>query len=812
MRWTRMVLLMVVACFAITPAAWAETYTVTAGGDEVSAVCAGTDCPTLRAAVAAAAGNPGTDAIQLPAQPVQLTQGQITIASDVDLSGAGARVSSVAGDSNAFRVLQVSPGATVTVTGVTLRDGYATEYTGGFRPGGVVLNLGALTLDRTRVRGGYASSGGGVANVAGTLTVNRSLIVANNGGSDAGGILNFNGGTVVVRNTTITGNHANQGGAFLSWGPNPNATQFEFTTIAGNTADFTGGAGYETDDALSVRGSLFAANTVAGGQPNCGRPPQNLGGNVESGQECGFGVGGVTETVDPELFDAGGDTDVLRLRSGLAYDLVPAGQCPATDQRGQARPVGTGCDAGAYESKIAPPVITAPAQDAYLKSVVLTGTATPDIGINVFDGGALITETGADGQGAWETSALDSLSEGPHTLNVVAYTDGEVSAPATVRVFVDRTEPVATVVSRPPTTVNRGEVSFTFSADEPGVLFECSLSGGSRDPEAAPCGADGVTYSGLIDGEYEFQVWAIDRAGNRSEAPSRHTFVVDSGLIATPTVAEPAVEPNAATLTFATSQADRTFRCRLVGPGRDGAFTDCTSPLRYEGLAPGDYTFTARSNDPSGNFADSAPRTFSVAGPVQAQPTATPTATPVATAVPTPTPAPTVNEDVTIRPTGRVLVKLPGTNRFIAVNTLEDIPLGSEIDTTNGRVVLRFESEKGKVQTATFYGGIFSIRQIGKVLELKLTEVLAACPKRGKAATAQSKSKPKKRKLWGDGKGSFRTSGKYSAATVRGTKWYVEDSCAGTLTRVTSGVVAVKHGKKTILVRAGKRYLAKAPR
>ncbi len=136
------------------------------------------------------------------------------------------------------------------------------------------------------------------------------------------------------------------------------------------------------------------------------------------------------------------------------------------------------------------------------------------------------------------------------------------------------------------------------------------------------------------------------------------------------------------------------------------------------------------------------------------------------------------------------------------------------IDTKLGRVQLRFETEDGKVQIATFYGGVFLVTQVGKILDLKLTEALAACPKKGKAATAQSKTKPKKRKLWGDGKGAFRTSGKYSAATVRGTKWLVEDSCAGTLTRVTSGVVAVRDRVrgKTVLVRAGKRYLAKPRR
>ena len=69
----------------------------------------------------------------------------------------------------------------------------------------------------------------------------------------------------------------------------------------------------------------------------------------------------------------------------------------------------------------------------------------------------------------------------------------------------------------------------------------------------------------------------------------------------------------------------------------------------------------------------------------------------------------------------------------------------------------------------------------------------------------------KKRKLWGLGSGAFSTRGQFSAATVRGTKWVIEDTCAGTYTRVAHGVVAVrdfvKH--KTILLRKGEHYLAK---
>ncbi len=71
------------------------------------------------------------------------------------------------------------------------------------------------------------------------------------------------------------------------------------------------------------------------------------------------------------------------------------------------------------------------------------------------------------------------------------------------------------------------------------------------------------------------------------------------------------------------------------------------------------------------------------------------------------------------------------------------------------------------------------------------------------------------RRLWGRGEGDFRTAGRRSSATVRGTWWLVEDRCDGTLTKVRQGRVDVRDVrlKKTIRLRAGKRfqYLAKSP-
>ena len=71
------------------------------------------------------------------------------------------------------------------------------------------------------------------------------------------------------------------------------------------------------------------------------------------------------------------------------------------------------------------------------------------------------------------------------------------------------------------------------------------------------------------------------------------------------------------------------------------------------------------------------------------------------------------------------------------------------------------------------------------------------------------------RRLWGrDSGGRFRTHGRHSHATVRGTRWLTEDRCQGTLTRVTEGSVLVRDTvrRRTVVVRAGGHYFARRPR
>ena len=192
-------------------------------------------------------------------------------------------------------------------------------------------------------------------------------------------------------------------------------------------------------------------------------------------------------------------------------------------------------------------------------------------------------------------------------------------------------------------------------------------------------------------------------------------------------------------------------------------------------------------------------------------PTPTPAATvqptPTATPTPTPTPAtptPTFHQTVVVKPvSGTVLVKLKGSNKFVPLTAGQAVPLGSQIDVTKGKITLTsIPKAGGKPETATFYAGIFTVTQRG--VDHRADAVRPARPVQGKGKASAAAKKPKTRKLWGDGKGQFRTRGQYSAATIRGTKWLVQDSCAGTLTKVASGVVSVRDTVrgKTILLRA----------
>ena len=186
---------------------------------------------------------------------------------------------------------------------------------------------------------------------------------------------------------------------------------------------------------------------------------------------------------------------------------------------------------------------------------------------------------------------------------------------------------------------------------------------------------------------------------------------------------------------------------------------------------------------------------------------------------------------------GVVLVKVNG--HFIPLTELTQIPKNTVIDALHGTLTLTSAAgspapahdaaAKGKkpktpTQKGTFSGAIFKLSQAtrgaGKgLVTLAIVEnAFSGAPsystcKAHKAAdpAATAASSRTLQLLHASAHGKFSTKGRYSAATVLGTKWTVADRCDGTLTHDITDSVAVtdfvRH--KTIVLHAGQSYLAK---
>jgi hypothetical protein len=191
---------------------------------------------------------------------------------------------------------------------------------------------------------------------------------------------------------------------------------------------------------------------------------------------------------------------------------------------------------------------------------------------------------------------------------------------------------------------------------------------------------------------------------------------------------------------------------------------------------------------------------------------------------PPPGPLPQPQPGQTSRATvvsGAVRVRRPGSSSFEYLNGTVSIPVGSVLDLTRGRIRLTTAVGTGagrraasRTQSAEFFDGsaVFTQDRRSGLTTLTLTRGdFSSCPGGKQAWNPFATAARQGNRVWGSGKGRFRTRGRYSAATVRGTTWLVQDTCAGTLTRVKTGTVEVNDfvRHRTVVVRTGRRYLAK---
>lgn len=214
----------------------AATRTVTSLADDGSP-------GTLRSMIAKA--NPG-DTINFGVTGTILLNSQLSISKNLTISGPGASNLAISGSTsppgwypppvNYVRVFDINA-ATVSISGVTIQNG-------GDKSG---------------------SPGGGIRNIAGSVSITNCNIINNFGYFGGGGIYNSQG-TVTVTNSTLTGNStAAIGGGILNGYPDATMLTVTNSTLADNISGSAGGGIYHYSGVATVVNSTVSNNRTAHG-------------------------------------------------------------------------------------------------------------------------------------------------------------------------------------------------------------------------------------------------------------------------------------------------------------------------------------------------------------------------------------------------------------------------------------------------------------------------------------------------------------------------------------------------------------------
>src|SRR5439155_5221316 len=186
---------------------------------------------SLRQALADANDGDTIDATSISGT-ITLTTGELLVDKSVTINGAGANVLAVDGNmaSRVFRIPM--SGETITISGLTIRNGHAGTTGGGIDN----ENDAILTITNCTVVGNTAGLGGGIFN-GGTLTIADST-GSGNSASTGGGTYNDGAGTETITNSTFSGNTAAPSGGGIF---NINILVLTNSTLSGNSAGFGGG-------------------------------------------------------------------------------------------------------------------------------------------------------------------------------------------------------------------------------------------------------------------------------------------------------------------------------------------------------------------------------------------------------------------------------------------------------------------------------------------------------------------------------------------------------------------------------------------
>ena len=408
--------------------------------------------------------------------------GTLDITKDLTIAGPGASAISVSGG-NAVQVFTIAPNHTVSISGLTVRDGRGPH-------GGDIYNSGTLSVASSVITAGstfdVGGGGGGLFN-AGTLTLYNTTVSGNTSNGNGGGV--FNAGSLTATNTTFAGNTAVDGGAVANSGTLTliNATVAGNDTVAGGSG---GGLYLSANQAAVLVNTLVAGNTALAGPDITGTvtaADHDLIGNGSNSSGVVAGVSGNlvgtgSNPIDPRLGvlqNNGGPTPTRALLAGSpAIDAGTNTVGLTVDQRGFQRAVDGVIDIGAYEYQppatavallVAPNPSTVNQPTALTATVsgVASGSNTPLGSVTFYDGGTPLATVplNANGSALYATQAFlagsHSLTASYSGFSVGDYQLASSNTPTPLVETINKEDTVTAVASSPnPASVGQ-PVTFT---------------------------------------------------------------------------------------------------------------------------------------------------------------------------------------------------------------------------------------------------------------------------------------------------------------------------------------------------------------